>query len=179
MNSFRTAFCGIDTVSCLAGLPHDRVYELVDSGYYLWVWNISSGRTGKRELRFWTREINDRDSVAGFNLDQVLKLIIPKRAHLAGQFNGLRNWELRHLLRISKTSLCKMRKELGICGTSRNLLIRRANVERFFRRRWCGTPPPPGPKTFQITGKKSVVRSSTGQKKSGTQKQPSAESSGA
>lgn len=137
-NSIRTIFCGIDTVSCLAGLSHSRVYELVESGYYLWVWNVSSGRTGRRELRFWTREISRRASVSRLTLDDVLKFIIPQRAHLAGQFDGLRNWELRHLLRISKTSLCKMRRELGMCGTSRNLLIPRANLERFFRRRWCG-----------------------------------------
>lgn len=122
----------------MAGISVDRVYDMVEIGRYLWVWNVSSGVGNRRELRFWSREVNDPASVAGLTIDDVLKTVVPKRAHVPGQRDGLRNWEFRHLLRLSKPSLCELRKELGVRGTTRNLFIPRANLERFLRRRWVG-----------------------------------------
>jgi hypothetical protein len=134
----RTTFCGIDTVSCVVGRSVPQVYDLVESGHFLWVWNVSSGVGARRELRFWSREINEPASVANLTLDAVIKSVIPNRTHVPGQRNGLHNWEFRHLLRLSKPSACELRKELGICGTTRHLFIPRSRVEQFFRRRWLG-----------------------------------------
>jgi hypothetical protein len=134
----KSAFCGIETVSCVAGVSIDHVYEMVERGCYLWVWNVSSGAGSKRSLRFWSREINDPASVRKLKLDAVIQATVPCRAHMSGQFDGLRAWEFRHLLHLSKPTLHDMREELGICGTARNLFIPRANIEQFFRRRWIG-----------------------------------------
>jgi hypothetical protein len=134
----KTAFCGIETVSCLAGVSLEHVYEMVERGRYLWVWNVSTGIGSKRELRFWSREINDPASARKLKLDAVIQAAVPYRAHVSGQYDGLRAWEFRHLLRLSKPTLHLMREELGICGTARNLFIPRANIEQFFRRRWLG-----------------------------------------
>jgi hypothetical protein len=134
----RTTFCGIDTVSCVVGRSVPQVYDLVESGHFLWVWNVSSGVGARRELRFWSREINEPASVAGLTLNAVIKSVVPNRRHLPGQCDGLHNWEFRHLLRLSKPSACELRRELGIRGTIRNLFIPRSRIERFFRRRWLG-----------------------------------------
>ncbi|HXB59093.1 MAG TPA: hypothetical protein VNU95_05995 [Candidatus Acidoferrales bacterium] len=134
----RTTFCGVDTVSCVVGLSVPRIYDLVESGRYLWVWNVSSGVGARRELRFWSREINDPASVAGLTLDAVIKSVIPHRGYVPGQRQGLHNWEFRHLLRLSKPSVCELRKELGIRGAIRHLFIPRSRLEQFFRSRWIG-----------------------------------------
>lgn len=133
----KSAFCGIETVSCVTGISVDHVYEMVEHGRYIWVWNVSVGLGNRRELRFWSREINDPRSVAKLKFDAVIQAAVPFRTH--GQCDGLRNWELRHLLRLSKPSLTAMREELGISETGRNLFIPRANIEQFFRRRWMGS----------------------------------------
>lgn len=134
----KSAFCGIETVSCIAGVSIEHVYEMVERGRFLWVWNVSTGIGSKRELRFWSREINDPRSVRELKLDAVIQVAVPYRAHVSGQFDGLRAWEFRHLFRLSKPTLHLMREELGICGTPRNLFIPRANIEQFFLRRWLG-----------------------------------------
>lgn len=139
-NPIKTTFCGIDTVCCVLGLTVAQVYNKVECGDFLWVWNVSSGKTNKRELRFWSREINSPAAVARLTLDDVLKVVIPDRRRVPGQRDGLFNWEFRHLLRLSKASLSKIRKELGIKNPARGrkLFIARGAVEQFFRRRWMG-----------------------------------------
>ena len=136
----KTTFCGIDTVSSLSGLPVSQVYDKVETGDIMWVWNVSSGRTYKRELRFWSREINDPASVARMTLDDVIPLLLPDRTHVPGQRAGLLNWEFRHLMRLSKASLSEIRKELNLKnpGRGRNLFIARGTIEQFLRRRWMG-----------------------------------------
>jgi len=134
----KSTFCDIETVSCVLGLSVDRIYELVESGRYLWVWNVTAGASGRRELRFWAREINDPAAVSNFTLDTVIEAAVPRRNHIRGQYNGLRNWEFRQLLRLSKPALHNLRRELCIRGRRRHLFVPRAKLERFFRRRWLG-----------------------------------------
>lgn len=134
----KSTFCSIETVSCITGLPVDHLYELVESGNYLWVWNVSTGVGFRRELRFWSREINNPATVLNLSLDAAITAIIPRRVHMTGQQNGLCNWEFRQLLRISKCTLSRLRHELGVTGIERDLFIPRASLENFFRRRWLG-----------------------------------------
>lgn len=134
----KSIFCGVETVSCVTGLPVDELYELVESGNYLWVWNVSTGEGARRELRFWCREINHPATVLNLTLNGAIAAIIPRRVHLAGQQNGLYYWELRDLLRISKSTIKGLRDELDPIGLEGNLMIPRANLEIFFRRRWLG-----------------------------------------
>lgn len=133
----KSLFCGVETISCVYGLPVSRVYDMVDNGTYLWVWNVSSG-SDKRELRFWSREINEPAAVVRLTLDEAVRAIIPRRSHLPGQFNGLRAWEFRHMLRLSKPSLVALHRELDVRGAVRHYVIPRAKIEEFFRRRWMG-----------------------------------------
>jgi hypothetical protein len=156
----RTTFCGIDTVSCVVGRSVPQVYDLVESGHFLWVWNVSSGVGARRELRFWSREINEPASVAGLTLNAVIKSVVPNRRHLPGQRDGLHNWEFRHLLRLSKPSACELRTELGIRGTIRNLFIPRSRIEKFFRRRWLGNLDAPKRKSVVAQKEKSTRKAS-------------------
>jgi len=134
----KSAFCGVETVSCVTGLSIEHVYEMIEHGRLIWVWNTSIGAGARRELRFWSREINDPASVVSFKLDAVIHAAVPFRSHVSGQHDGLRAWEFRHLLRLSKPTLTGLREELGISGTGRNLFIPRAGIEQFLRRRWIG-----------------------------------------
>jgi hypothetical protein len=145
----KSIFCGIETVSCIAGVSIDHVYEMVERGRFLWVWNVSTGAGSKRALRFWSREINNPPSVRRLKLDAVIQALVPTRAHMSGQFDGLRAWEFRHLLHLSKPTLHGMREELGICGTARNLFIPRTRIEEFFRRRWLGKLLKPKRRSFR------------------------------
>ena len=134
----KTIFCGIETVSCVTGLSVDRLYELVDSGNYLWVWNVSIRVGSRRELRFWCREINHPSAVVNFTLNSAIDALIPKRAHVADQRDGLYNWEFRNLLRISKPTVWGLREEIGVTSVDNDLFIPRARLDDFFRRRWLG-----------------------------------------
>jgi hypothetical protein len=130
----KSIFCGVETVSCVTGLSVDDLYDLVDSGNYLWVWNISAGEGSRRELRFWCREINHHATVLDLTLNGAISAIIPKRDYAA----GLYYWDLRNLMRLSKSTLRGLRDELAPVGPEGNLRIPRANAENFFRRRWLG-----------------------------------------
>ena len=134
----KSSFCGVETVSCVTGLPVDDLYELVESGNYLWVWNVSVGEGSRRELRFWCREINHPSTVLNLTLNGAIFGIIPRRARLEGRHGGLYYWELRNLLRLSKSTLKGMRPELDPVGSEGNLLIPLPNLQKFFRRRWLG-----------------------------------------
>lgn len=134
----KTTFCGIETVSCVTGLPVERLYELVESGHYLWVWNISLGIGSRRELRFWCREINHPAAVLNFTLNSAISGILPRRAKEDGRQGGLYNWEFRHLLRISRATMSGLRAELGVAGIEREFMIPRDSIENFLRRRWLG-----------------------------------------
>ena len=130
--TLQSTFCGIETVSCVTGLSLHDLYNLVESGNYLWVWNVSSGVGWRRELRFWCREINHPATVLNLSLDAAIMAILPKYAQ------GLSYWDFRDLVRVSKSTLRALREELGVTGSERNLFIPRASLEDFFRRRWLG-----------------------------------------
>jgi hypothetical protein len=134
----KTVFCGIETVSCVTGFTVDHLYELVESGHYLWVWNMARHTDANRELRFWCREINNPSTVLNLSLNAAMDAFIPKRTRVAGQQDGLYAWELRNLLRLSKSTVFGLREELGATSIERDLFIPRANLEDFFRRRWVG-----------------------------------------
>jgi hypothetical protein len=134
----KTIFCGIETVSCVTGLPVDHLYELVESGNYLWVWNVSLRTDSNRELRFWCREINNPSTIINLSLNAAIDALLPKRKYVPGQQDGLYTWEFRNLLRLSKSTVSSLRQELGVISVQRDLFIPRANLEDFFRRRWLG-----------------------------------------
>lgn len=133
----QSCFCGIETVSCVTGVPVEELYELVESGQYLWVWNVSTGIGARRELRFWCREINHPATILNLTLNATISAIIPRRGRERRQ-DGLYYWELRDLLRISKSTLKGLRPELAPIGAERDLFITLPSLEIFFRRRWLG-----------------------------------------
>jgi hypothetical protein len=134
----KSSFCGIETVSCVTGVAVDELYELVECGNYLWVWNVSAGVGARRELRFWCREINSPATVLNLTLNAAITAILPRRARDAGRQDGLYYWEFRNFLRISKSTLKGLRQELTPSGPEGNLFVPLTSLEDFFRRRWLG-----------------------------------------
>ncbi len=128
-----------ETVASIRGLPRAAIYKVADGNFagcsYNWVWNVGTG--SERELRFWSKEVNDQKSVAHLSIDQVIQHIVPRREKIPGQFCGMRNWEVGDLLRVSNITLLALRKELEVVAREGGIYIPRHSLENFFRRRWC------------------------------------------
>jgi len=131
-----------EVVATMRGISRESVYELVDGagdgdlGAFVWVFNVCAS-PGLRELRFWSRELHEPLSVRGFDLEEVIRQIVPRRDALPGQFCGLPNWQVRDLLRVSRATLMELRDELDTVQYKGGLYVPRESLENFFRRRWC------------------------------------------
>jgi hypothetical protein len=125
-------------VAAVRGVPVDRVFNWVDgdrNNWLLWVWNVGAQNHGKRELRFWSVEINQCEPVASLAIETVIDRIVPRR-NLPGQSVGLRNWELAALLNISRSSLQALRGELAFRETDEGIFYGRETIVSFLQRRW-------------------------------------------
>jgi hypothetical protein len=124
-------------VAILRGINDEAALALADD-HYQWVWDVSINRK-RRDLRFWTKELEDRKVVSNLSLDQVIEQIVPRRDLVPGQFCGLCNWEVTDLLHISRRHMINLRKELGSPRRADGKVwTRRQALERFFRERWLG-----------------------------------------
>lgn len=130
--TIKTTFCGIEAVVGVTGLPARRILELVDCGDYLWVWNVSNAAGGRRELRFWSPEINDPAATGHLSLDEVLARVLPQKRP------AIRQWELEGLLQMQTATLITLRDELEAREENGRVYIPRPALEKFFRARWCG-----------------------------------------
>jgi hypothetical protein len=137
----RIILASADAVATHRGVSLEAIYDQVDGGFgdesFLWVFNIASDLNAKRELRFWSREINAPESTRSLDLEDVIKAIVPRRDALPGQFCGMRNWEVGDLLRVSRPMLLDLRVELEAVPHNGGIYVPRAALEKFFRRRWC------------------------------------------
>lgn len=140
MNSenHRTILVKTDTVRHFTGLSADAIYERADGnslfGGYTWVWNVAADPSGEiRDLRFWAREIVAPETVKGWNLDRVIKAILPpKRSQYpAGEIYTT-------LLSVSRPSLMKLRSELNGQLAANSSFFPREGLEQFLRNRWLG-----------------------------------------
>jgi hypothetical protein len=131
-----------EVVATMRGVSREAVYDLVDGAgsdgeSYLWVFNVCACPKRERELRFWSLELNNPKAVRSLNLEEVIKQIVPRRDVVPGQFCGLPNWQVRDLLRVSRRTLLDLRPELGSVPHNGGMYVPRAELEKFFRRRWC------------------------------------------
>jgi len=55
--SRRTALVSVDVVRAVLGVDAITVGTMVDAGELAWVFDVSATKSGKRELRFWTRTL--------------------------------------------------------------------------------------------------------------------------
>jgi hypothetical protein len=126
-----------EVVASIRGISREAIYDesLAESDLqYIWVFNVSANpdKEGERELRFWTRELQDPAQVQTLSLDDVINQILPGRPTLA-------NWEVRDLLRLSREHLRRLRPELEATELNNTIQIPRSGLEKFFRRRWINS----------------------------------------
>ena len=143
----RVILVSAEVVATMRGISREAAYALADGvdevpltsgpSTYQWVFNVGTNPTHERELRFWSRELNQPEAVSGMTLDDVVRQIVPRRELLPGQFCGLRNWEVGELLRVSKVTLLALRRELQAVPRAGGIYIPRASLENFLRHRWC------------------------------------------
>ena len=128
-----------EVVGSVKGCSREQVYDQVDGGRdtFLWVFDVSAelGKS-RRELRFWTRELERPAEVRGLKLVEVLPLIVPRRDLFPSQFPGLPYWQVRDLLRVSRELMLQLRTEMQIELRSGAMWVRRDSIETFLRRRW-------------------------------------------
>lgn len=136
--SHRTILIKVDTVKHFTGLSADAIYERADGdsifGGYAWVWNVAVDPAGEqRDLRFWAREIVAPETVRGWDLERVIKSILPvKRSQYpAGEVYTT-------LLSISRPSLMRLREELNGALGANSSFFPREGLEKFLRSRWLG-----------------------------------------
>jgi hypothetical protein len=55
--SARTVLVTTATLRAVRGVDADTVTAWVEAGAYRWVFNVSAGDEGKRDLRFWAKEM--------------------------------------------------------------------------------------------------------------------------
>ncbi len=131
-----------EVVATMRGVAREAVYDLVDGvgnngESFIWVFNVCARPNRERELRFWSRELNQPAAVRGLLLEEVIRQIVPRRDVVPGQFCGLPNWQVRDLLRVSRRTLLDLRSELGSVPHNGGMYVPRVALESFFRRRWC------------------------------------------
>ena len=125
----RALLLTVDTVAASRGVTPESVYEDVDSGRLLWVWNVAADFSGpKRELRFFAQEVIAPEFARQQKLNDVIKLLVPQR-------EWLRNWELEHLLAVRRPTLLALRDELRAQVVDNCVRIHRNALVSFFMRR--------------------------------------------
>ena len=71
----RTVLIPLAAMRIVTGDDAESTVALIQAGAIRWVFDIGLGQR-RQELRFWTREAIAPQTVAGWNLDQVIKSII-------------------------------------------------------------------------------------------------------
>jgi hypothetical protein len=123
----------LETVAAVKGMPLDRVYQAVDDGELLWVFNLATKPGGLRELRVWSAELMN-PSVRQLPLEQALARIIGTgRARLRGtELNLLLAISRPHLLRLCRTRQLRFQIE------AHTRWVARDSLAAFLQKRWLG-----------------------------------------
>lgn len=132
-------------VQGFSGLQYDQVRELVDGGDFFhrgfeWVWNFATEPDGERDLRFWAREVFAPETCRELGLGDVLAIILPptRKTFQAG--------EVMRMFTLNRTSLMRLRGQLGGRLETSGSFYTRDSLEHFLRTRWIGVhvPSPAG-----------------------------------
>ncbi len=132
----RSVFADVNAVRISRGSDADSIFAFVDSGKYLWVWNVSlseaTSKTPIRELRFWIEEIIHPESVQSLDLDAVLDRIAPASRQ------RFYSTELGRILLVSRPTAVLIAAEMGCSNEGHMLWVARQSFIAWLRSRWIG-----------------------------------------
>lgn len=129
--SQRTVLVTMETVRAALGLDAETITQRVDSGELRWVFDVSAvtaacaERNGRRELRFWSKEIVAPEFCRGVTPDQAADQIVGVATR-----EWLRSGEVAHLLLVSDPHVGRLWQRGFLSGeiTGRSLKLRRASL---------------------------------------------------
>lgn len=128
-----TILVDLGTVRAAWGLDADTVRQRVEDGHLRWVFDIGpkpateGGVPGKRELRFWIREIVSPRKCEELNLEQALLSIL-------GASPAIRRGELERQWVVSHVTVHRWIRQKEIYTYSSGLISRQSLAD-FLRRR--------------------------------------------
>ncbi len=128
-----------DTAMATLGLSRETVLGMVDDGSLRWVFDVSLRREAgpaaapRRELRFWTRELDPAGALAGLSLPLAIDLIVGREL-----MPELRATTVRDILCLQPQQVQRLvhAGELRGRRDGHPCWIERASVVDFLRRRW-------------------------------------------
>lgn len=124
----RVCLAAVGTVRAVHGCTAETVFQFVESGEYLWVWDFSQGKGSIRNLKFWFDELAAVPDVRKLSLEEVIDCILPHR----------RAWfapgEVCRRFSMDRKSLMRLRSELGLPVGN----VSREPLAQFLRDRWIG-----------------------------------------
>ena len=124
----RVCLADLFTVRVKHGCDGDAVSQMIETGQYIWVFNLARPGGSVRKLRFLLDEVTNPQSVRGLDLDAVLNRILPaaRASFPPGEIC------LRFL--ISRPTWMRLRHELklGLGNAPRKPLV------EYLRSRWIG-----------------------------------------
>lgn len=132
-----TTLVDLGTVRAAWGLDADTVRQRVDDGQLRWVFDIGpqpateGSVPGKRELRFWIREIVSPRQTEALNLEQAL-------LSLLGASPAIRRGELERQWVVSHVTVHRWIRQREIYTYSSGLISRQSLAD-FLRRRHAST----------------------------------------
>jgi hypothetical protein len=128
----RTVLGNVGYVRAARGLTDQQVFDLVEDGQLLWVFNFARKASRQRELRFWLAEIGDPKQVAQLGIEDVLARILPQARNSFGTF------DINLLLSLSKITAWRLARALGKRDSLDNWRVERRVLADFLRQRWIG-----------------------------------------
>ena len=124
----RVCLAAIGTVRAMHGCTAEKVFEFVEAGRYVFVWDFSHGNGCRRNPRFWFDELADAKAVRKMSLDAVIDCILPHNRAWFAPGDVCRRFVLH------RSGLLHLRRALGLPTGN----VPRSPLAEFLRRRWIG-----------------------------------------
>lgn len=132
---FRPVLVDMNAAIRELGYHVDVVNDMVHSGELLWVFDVRSPGSVKRELRFWLGELLAPAVQRGKSIDDVTRAIVGHE-----RFPELRGTTVEEILFLRKQSIPDLCVSGGLTSRVGNHVrwITRNSLVEFLRRRWVG-----------------------------------------
>ncbi|HEY3761897.1 MAG TPA: hypothetical protein VGN23_09130 [Verrucomicrobiae bacterium] len=132
----RVCLLTLSTVRALRGCVTEKIKSEVESGQYLWVFDLSlsinAPDSRSQALRFWVADIAEGLGVKNLPVDAVVNQILP------ASYASFHSEDLCTRFSVNRTLLCRLRKRWG-SGRGR---VKREILADFLKSRWLGPPKP-------------------------------------